>query len=110
MHKQAPAMPQDDRKPLPPGVDQLPDACRTIYLMCAMQGMSVAQVASSLRLPEATVRVRLAHATGLMRGRLASQHDAAMGAAFSFDGARCDRITARTLELAKAQGLHTDSD
>jgi RNA polymerase sigma-70 factor (ECF subfamily) len=59
--------------------------------------MSGEEVASCLGIPEATVRSRFFRARGMLRSSLASQFDLAIEDAFSFDGARCDRVVAAVL-------------
>lgn len=88
------------RKLMEAGIDCLPDAFRTVFILRAVEEMSVEDVASALDLPEATVRTRLFRARGLLRERLARDIDLAMADAFSFDGERCDRIVARVLSRA----------
>ncbi|HET9976159.1 MAG TPA: RNA polymerase subunit sigma, partial [Burkholderiaceae bacterium] len=53
--------------------------------------------AAALALPEATVRTRHFRARGLLREGLSRDIDLALGDAFSFDGARCDRLVAGVL-------------
>lgn len=79
------------------GIDCLPDAFRTVFILRAVEEMSVEDVAAALDLPEATVRTRLFRARGLLRERLARDIDLAMSDAFSFDGERCDRVVAHVL-------------
>jgi len=88
------------RKLMEAGIDCLPDAFRTVFILRAVEEMSVEDVASALDLPEATVRTRLFRARGLLRERLARDIDLAMADAFSFDGERCDRIVAQVLSRA----------
>jgi RNA polymerase sigma-70 factor (ECF subfamily) len=78
-------------------IDSLPEAFRTVFVLRAVQELSVEEVATSLGLPEATVRTRYFRARGLLREGLARDVDLALGDAFSFDGERCDRIVARVL-------------
>jgi RNA polymerase sigma-70 factor, ECF subfamily len=73
-------------------IDQLPDAFRTVFMLRAVEEMSVEETAESLGIPEATVRSRLFRARGLLRASLSQEMDIAIGSAFSFDGERCDRI------------------
>jgi len=78
-------------------IDRLPDAYRTVFMLRAVEEMSVAQTAIALALPEATVRTRFFRARSLLREGLSRDMDVALGDAFSFDGARCDRIVAGVL-------------
>jgi len=81
-------------------IDRLPEAFRTVFILRAVEEMSVEDVAVALDLPEATVRTRLFRARSLMREGLSRDIDLATSDAFSFDGERCDRIVARVLQRA----------
>lgn len=100
------AMRDEIRRILEARIDQLPDAYRTVFMLRGVQEMSVEEVAQALQVPEATVRTRFFRARSLMREGLANDIDMTLNDAFSFDGARCDRITASTLERALAEGLY----
>ena len=78
-------------------IDTLPDAFRTVFMLRALEEMSVEEVAVVLEIPEASVRTRFFRARGLLREGLARDVDLAIGDAFSFAGARCDRIVAGLL-------------
>ena len=73
-------------------IDALPEAFRTVFMLRAVEEMSVEEVSAALGVPEATVRTRFFRARGLLREDLARDIDHALADAFSFDGARCDRI------------------
>ena len=75
-------------------IDALPEAFRTVFMLRAVEEMSVEEVSAALGLPEATVRTRFLRARGLLREGMARDIDHALADAFSFDGARCDRIVA----------------
>lgn len=79
-------------------IDALPDAFRTVFVMRELEEMTVEETARALGIPEATVRTRLFRAKSLLREALATEIDVTLPDAFSFDGARCDRIVARVLE------------
>jgi RNA polymerase sigma-70 factor, ECF subfamily len=78
-------------------IDRLPDAFRAVFVLRAVEEMSVEETAAALEIPEATVRTRFFRARSLLREALASELDVAMESAFSFAGARCDRITERVI-------------
>jgi RNA polymerase sigma-70 factor, ECF subfamily len=78
-------------------IDALPDAFRTVFVLRAVEEMTVEEVAQSLGIPEATVRTRFFRARALLRESLARELDVATDAAFSFAGERCDRITERVV-------------
>lgn len=91
-------------------IDTLPETFRTVFMLRAIEGMNVEEVARSLDIPAATVRTRYFRARHLMRKNLAGDIDQALGDAFGFDGARCDRIVANVLARGRAAGLCTDAD
>ncbi len=78
-------------------IDALPEAFRTVFVLRAVQELSVEEVAAAVGIPEATVRTRFFRARSLLREGLSRDMDFAMEDAFSFAGARCDRIVARVL-------------
>lgn len=83
-------------------IDDLPDAFRTVFVLRALEEMSVEETAASLNIPEATVRTRYFRAKGLLRAALSREFDFASEEAFAFDGARCNRIVARVLDRLNA--------
>ncbi|MBS0338237.1 MAG: RNA polymerase sigma factor [Proteobacteria bacterium] len=91
------AMRAQTRRLLEKKVDELPDAFRAVFVLRAIEEMSVEETAAALALPEATVRSRLFRARGLLRESLAREIDFAFEDAFSFAGDRCDRIVAGVL-------------
>ncbi len=87
-------------------IDALPDAFRAVFVLRAVEELSVEDTAASLGIPEATVRSRFFRARGLLREALARDVDRAYGDAFGFAGERCDRIVASVLaRLATESGL-----
>lgn len=91
-------------------IDQLPEMYRTVFMLRAVEELSVGETAEALGMPEATVRTRFFRARALLREGLAGEMDTALPEVFSFDGARCDRIVARVLARASAEGLARDTD
>jgi RNA polymerase sigma-70 factor, ECF subfamily len=86
------------RRLLESRIDRLPDAFRTVFILRALEELSVEETALCLGIQEATVRSRFFRARGLLRESIARDVDTAVEEAFSFDGARCDRIVAAVLE------------
>ncbi|KQZ27570.1 RNA polymerase sigma factor [Duganella sp. Root1480D1] len=82
-------------------IDGLPDSFRTVFVLRALEEMSVEETAACLDIPQATVRTRYFRARGLLREALSRELDVALEDAFAFDGARCDRIVANVLERLK---------
>ena len=87
----------ETRRLLEAKIDELPDAFRSVFVLRAVEEMTVEEVATVLDIPEATVRTRFFRAKGLLRESLSREIDLAHGDAFSFAGARCDRITANVM-------------
>jgi RNA polymerase sigma-70 factor (ECF subfamily) len=85
------------RRVLESQIDALPDTYRTVFMLRAVEELSVEETAAVLDLPAATVRTRFFRARSMLREMLAQKIDVACEDAFSFAGARCDRIVANVL-------------
>ena len=95
------------RKLLEAKIDLLPETFRTVFMLRAVEEMTVDETAAALGIPEATVRTRFFRAKGLLREALARDLDLAVGDAFAFAGAHCDRIVERV--LARLDGAPPDA-
>ena len=84
-------------------IDELPEAFRTVFVMRALEEMSVEEVAASLDIPEATVRTRFFRAKSLLRTSLSREIDHAFDEAFAFAGDRCDRIVEGVLARLQSE-------
>ena len=91
------AMRAELRRLIEDRIDRLPDAFRVVFVLRAVEEMSVEEVAVALEMPEATVRTRFFRARSLLREGLSCDVDVALDDAFAFAGARCDRIVAGVL-------------
>jgi RNA polymerase sigma-70 factor (ECF subfamily) len=78
-------------------IDKLPDAFRTVFVLRALEELSVEETSETLDIPEATVRSRYFRARAMLREALASEIDMAFEDTFAFDGERCDRIVQNVL-------------
>ena len=92
------------RRLLEAKIDELPDAFRTVFMLRAVEELSVEETAVALDIPEATVRTRFFRAKGLLREALSQEIDLAHGDAFAFAGARCDRIVANVMAKLEDSG------
>ncbi len=79
-------------------IDLLPDDFRTVFVLRDVEGLDARDVADALGIPVATVRTRAFRARKLLRAGLVGKLDVGLGAAFAFDGERCDRIVASVIE------------
>ena len=86
------------RRILEARIDALPESYRTVFVLRALEELTVEETAAVLEIPEATVRTRFFRARGLLRESLAREVDRGLEEAFSFAGERCDRIVASVLE------------
>jgi RNA polymerase sigma-70 factor (ECF subfamily) len=91
------AMRGETRRLIEAGIDALPEAFRTVFVLRAVEDMSIEEVAAALAIPEPTVRSRFFRARGLLRESLSREVDVALSDAFSFGGAHCDAIIARVM-------------
>jgi len=91
------------RRVLEKQIDALPDSYRAVFVLRAVEELTVEETAAILLIPEATVRSRFFRARSLLREALALKIDLACEDAFAFDGERCDRVVAFVLNHLKAQ-------
>lgn len=103
MDEQIPEQPEraalraETRRLVEDKISQLPDVFRTVFVLRALEELTVDETATCLGIPEATVRTRYFRAKGLLREALAREIDFSLADAFSFAGDRCDRIVAGVL-------------
>jgi RNA polymerase sigma-70 factor (ECF subfamily) len=96
------ALRAETRRLIEAKIDLLPDAFRVVFVLRALEEMTVEETAACLSIPQATVRTRYFRAKGLLREALARDIDVSLENAFTFAGARCDRIVAGVLARLKA--------
>jgi RNA polymerase sigma-70 factor (ECF subfamily) len=85
-------------------IDALPEAFRTVFVLRAVEELTVEECATALGIPEATVRTRFFRARGLLRESLSREMDFALEQAFHFAGDRCDRITECVIARWRTEG------
>jgi RNA polymerase sigma-70 factor (ECF subfamily) len=91
------AMRAEIRRLLESKIDRLPEAFRVVFVLRAVEDLTVDETAQCLGIPEATVRTRYFRAKALLREALAREIDWSLEDAFGFAGERCDRIVAGVL-------------
>jgi RNA polymerase sigma-70 factor (ECF subfamily) len=99
------AMRSEMRRFIEARIDLLPEAFRTVFMLRAVEELSVEETSAALQVPEATVRTRFFRARSLLREGLSRDVDFAVADAFSFDGARCDRVVANVLAKLAENGV-----
>jgi RNA polymerase sigma-70 factor (ECF subfamily) len=94
------------RRALEASLDNLPAIYRSTFVLRDVEGLSTAEAAECLGVSEDVVKTRLSRARALLREELFDRAGVAAGDAFSFAGARCDRVVRETMARIGAPTLH----
>jgi RNA polymerase sigma-70 factor, ECF subfamily len=86
------------RRAIEKAVDALPAPFRSVFMLRAIEQLSIEETAACLGIPGETVKTRLHRAHKLLRLALADQFAMILDGAFPFRGARCDRLVARVID------------
>ncbi len=86
------------RQMLEEAIARLPDQFRLVFILREVEDLSVAEVADTLGIPEATVKTRHMRARRRLKQELAPELRNVLTGTFPFAGADCQRLTARVLE------------
>jgi RNA polymerase sigma-70 factor (ECF subfamily) len=87
----------DMRRLIESKIDELPLAYRAVFMLRALEELSVPEAAAALGIPEATVRTRFFRARARLRESLAPGSEESFDTAFAFAGERCSRIIRHVL-------------
>jgi len=98
----------DVRKLLEQEIDNLADGFREVFMLRAVEQMSVEETAEILDIKPETVKTRLHRAKTTLRKSLQEYLTAVSTAAFPFGGARCQRTTAAVLARLRGQAVPID--
>lgn len=85
------------RRLLEGAIDALPDDFRTVFVLRAIEGLSVAETAETLTLRPETVKTRFHRARLRLQEALGARLDLLVPSTFEFGGAHCDRVVATVL-------------
>lgn len=85
------------RQILEASIDRVRDVYRTVFVLRDVEGLSTADTAACLSIPEETVKTRLHRARQQLRRQLDLALDTTAKEAFTFGFARCDRLVATVL-------------
>lgn len=88
----------ETRRLLERAIDELPPNFRSVFVLRAVEQLSVRETAETLEILEETVKTRFHRARALLRRSLGEAVRDAMPDVFAFDGERCDRIVAAVLK------------
>jgi RNA polymerase sigma-70 factor (ECF subfamily) len=97
------AMRAQARRIMESRIDALPESFRAVFVLRAVEELSVEETAAALEIPEATVRTRFFRARALLRESLSREMDFALDQAFHFAGERCERITDRVIARLRTE-------
>ena len=78
-------------------VDGLPEAYRSVFVLREIEHLSTSETAECLDLSEEAVKTRLHRSRALLRRELENRLGPAIAQAYSFLGARCDRVVKQVL-------------
>lgn len=98
-------MRSETRRLIQAKIDELPLAYRAVFVLRAVQELSVSEAAAALDIPEATVRTRFFRARAQLRESLSAAADGALGIAFPRAGARCGGMFARAMTPISALSI-----
>ena len=85
-------MREDLRRLIEQAIDELPAPCRSVFMLRAVEGLSVDETAASLGISEANTKIRMLRARARLRESLGQRLGPLLENVFAFDGQRCDRI------------------
>ena len=85
-------------------IDRLPPIYRSVFILRAVQEMSVDQTAFCLQVSDAVVKTRYLRARALLRDALGAQVEAHANDVYAFAGARCDAVVSHVLDALRRQG------
>jgi RNA polymerase sigma-70 factor, ECF subfamily len=90
------------RSYLESAVGDLPEEQRAVFVLRALEELSVEETARVLDVNPQTVRTRFMRARRRLQSQLQAELKLTFGEMLPFDGARCDRLVARVLERLAA--------
>lgn len=86
-------------------IGRLPPIYRSVFMLRAVEELSVEETAQCLSVSTDVVKTRFLRARSLLRDTLGSQVEAHTSEAFGFAGQRCDAVVGHVLGELRARGL-----
>ncbi|MCM2347762.1 MAG: RNA polymerase sigma factor [Acidovorax soli] len=86
-------------------VEGLPPLYRSVFILRAVQEMSVDEAAFCLQVSSDVVKTRYLRARSMLRDALGAQIEAHAESAFPFAGARCDQVVRNVVSELQQRGL-----
>ena len=84
-------------------IDSLPVIYRSVFILRAVEEMSVDETAACLQVSDAVVKTRYLRARSMLRDALGAQVEAHAQDVYAFAGARCDAVVAHVLTALQRQ-------
>lgn len=85
------------RRMLEDAIVALPVDFRTVFILRAVEGLSIDETAACLSIRPETVKTRFHRARRLLQSNLGARFETLMPSTFAFGGAHCDRVVAAVL-------------
>ena len=85
-------------------IDSLPAIYRSVFILRAVEELSVDETAFCLQVSDAVVKTRYLRARSMLRDALGAQVEAHAQEVYAFAGARCDAVVAHVLAELRRQG------
>jgi len=85
-------------------IDSLPPMYRSVFILRAVQEMSVDETAFCLQVSDAVVKTRYLRARSMLRDALGAKVEAHATDVYAFAGARCDAVVAHVKGRLQLQG------
>lgn len=96
------------KRELERAIDTLPPIYRSVFLLRAVEGLSVQDAALALQVSTDVVKTRYLRARSLLRAVLRQDPEAVAQLAHDFEGARCDAMVHGVLARLRATGVIRD--
>lgn len=85
-------------------IDSLPPIYRSVFILRAVQEMSVDEAAACLQVSESVVKTRYLRARSMLRDALGAQVEAHAHDVYAFAGERCDAVVFHVLSRLRREG------
>ena len=95
------AMREELRRLLEVRIDHLPDDFRSVFMLRAVEELSIEETAQCLQISPALVKTRLFRARQMLRLALLRDVKTGLQDSFAFEGGRCDRMVASVLRAIR---------
>lgn len=86
-------------------INQLPPKYRSVFVLRAVEEMSVEETSFCLNVSVDVVKTRYLRARAMLRDALGARIEAHSSQVFAFDGAACDGVVSRVMAALRQQGL-----